>query len=97
MNVMPRWLKKLTSSIGEWWEIASGALSIPFAFLTLCNFPGRFLFASLAYIGLWVPVNRSGQANTEFQKPMPSPKVTLRAGTDLIYPGSDHYWIRGRD
>jgi hypothetical protein len=35
----------------------SGALSIPFAFLALFNvFSGRFLFAALAYVSLWVMV-----------------------------------------
>src|SRR5262245_43050279 len=95
MNVMLRWLKSLASSIREWWGIMSGALSIPFAFLALFNVPGRLLFASLAYIGLWALVFAQARRISELQKPVSSPKVVLRVGTDLIYPGNQHDWIRG--
>jgi len=51
-----QWLKSCADTVGTWWGIMSGVLSIPFAVLALFNFPPRLLFAVLAYISLWVLV-----------------------------------------
>jgi hypothetical protein len=73
----------------------SGALSVPFAFLALFNVPGRLLFAGLAYAGLWVLIIAQARRISELQKPVPSPKVTVRVEHDLIDLANDPLWIRG--
>jgi uncharacterized membrane protein HdeD (DUF308 family) len=66
--VLTRWLKTIADSVGAWWGIMSGAVSIPFAFLALFNLPGRLLFAALAYISLWVLIVAQAKRILELQK-----------------------------
>ena len=88
-----QWIKEFVRPIGESWAIMSGALSIPFAFLALFNaFSGRFLFAALAYVSLWVLVIAQHRRISELQI---SPSVTLRVESDLIDDTHDPHWIRG--
>src|SRR5439155_12593120 len=93
--LVAQWFKSLTDNVGKWWGITSGAFSIPFTFLALFNFPPRLLFAALAYISLWVLVIAQTRRISELQRPVPSPKVTVRVGHDLMDLAHGSYWIRG--
>jgi hypothetical protein len=62
----------------------SGAVSIPFAFFALFNFPGRLLFAALAYVSLWVLIVAQVKRILALQKPAPSPNVLFQVNKDLI-------------
>ena len=54
---MQQWFKSCVDTVGKWWGIMSGALSIPFALLALFNvFSQRLLFGVLAYASLWALV-----------------------------------------
>jgi hypothetical protein len=72
MSKIRKWWEILCSSCEGWWSLMSGALSIPFAFvaLILASKPAQenhqqqaILFASLAFISLWVLVARMAYAN----------------------------------
>jgi hypothetical protein len=89
------WLKSFTNSVGNWWAIMSGGLSIPFAFFALFNIPGRLLFAGLAYISLLVLTVTQARRLTELQERAPSPDVTIRVARDIIDSSADPHWIRG--
>jgi hypothetical protein len=74
----------------------SGALSIPFLFLALFNvFSAGFLFAVLAYVSLLALVVAQDRRISELQRPVPSPKVTVRVEHNLIDSANDPHWIRG--
>jgi hypothetical protein len=100
--VLVRWLKTWADTVGSWWGIMSGALSIPFAFLALFNFQARLLFAALAYIALWVVIVGQARRISELQKPVPSPDVIVHVGRDLLAFGHDFdvdsaaWRVRGR-
>jgi len=86
---LARWLKSFASSVGKWWALMSGGLSIPFAFLALFDIPRRLLFATLAYVSLLVlTVVQAWRLTT-------SADVTLRVESDLIDAAQDPHWIRG--
>jgi hypothetical protein len=90
-----RLLKTLAGSVGAWWGIMSGAVSIPFAFLALFDIPGRLLFAALAYVSLWVLIAAQAKRILELQKPVRSPNVRIQVDKDLIDSRRDPHWIRG--
>jgi len=71
----------------------SGALSIPFLFLSLFNiFSARLLFAVLAYASLLVLVLAQDTRISELQG---FPNIVFRVGSDLIDSTRDPHWIRG--
>jgi hypothetical protein len=99
--VAARWAKTWADTVGTWWGIMSGAFSIPFAFL-MFFFSQRWLFATLAYLSLWVLVISQGRRISELQKRLELPNVKLHVGRDLI-DGADDFdgpfpatWVRGR-
>jgi hypothetical protein len=97
---LPQWLKSCIDTVGKWWGIMSGALSIPFALLALFNVPPRLLFAALAYISLWALVIAQARRISGLQKPVPN--VTVYVGCDLFDIAADFdagfpaKWVRGR-
>ena len=95
-----RWLKTWADTVGTWWGIMSGAFSIPFAFLMLF-FSQQWLFATLAYLSLWVLVISQARRISELQKRLESPNLELHVGGDLIDDAPDFdgpvpaVWVRG--
>ncbi len=64
MSKIKKWAEILTSTVGGWWTLMSGATSIPFALLALiCGGKPGVWFAILAYVALWVMVIRMAYAN----------------------------------
>jgi hypothetical protein len=93
MGKIPDWLKVTASSVGGWWSLMSGALSIPFAFIALFSNgkPQIAFFAILAYCALWVMVFRMAMKIHKLESP-PSlsdaaMKLLLAAakGSDIVY------------
>jgi hypothetical protein len=89
-------VQTLRQSCGSVVAIMSGLLSIPFLFLSLFNvFSAGYLFAALSYASLLVLVVVQDRRVSELRKLLPSPKVTVRVGRDLIDLAHGSYWIRG--
>jgi hypothetical protein len=67
MFKIPKWAKILTETVGKWWALMSGIISIPIAAIGYIVGPGneRNMFVILAFCALWVLVFTIGWKNYE--------------------------------